>query len=38
MNETKELTGRATQSYLLALGAVMNILGERKNADRKAAS
>jgi len=38
MNETKELTGWASQSYLLALEAVMNILGEGKNADRKAAS
>ncbi|MFQ5835480.1 MAG: type II 3-dehydroquinate dehydratase [bacterium] len=33
-----QITGFGPQSYLLALEAVMNILGERKNADRKGAS
>lgn len=33
-----QITGFGPQSYLLALEAVMNILGEGKNADRKAAS
>jgi len=30
MNETKELTGWASQSYLLALEAVMNIFRRGK--------
>ena len=33
-----QITGFGPQSYLLALEVVMNILGEGKNADRKAAS
>jgi len=33
-----QITGFGPQSYLLALEAVMNILGEGKNADRRAAS
>ncbi|MBA7702748.1 3-dehydroquinate dehydratase 1 [subsurface metagenome] len=33
-----QITGFGPQSYLLALEAVMNILGEGKNANRKAAS
>jgi len=33
-----QITGFGPRSYLLALEAVMNILGEGKNADRKAAS
>ncbi len=33
-----QITGFGPQSYLLALEAVMNILGEGENADRRAAS
>ncbi|MFQ6066040.1 MAG: type II 3-dehydroquinate dehydratase [bacterium] len=33
-----QITGFGSQSYLLALEAVMNLLGERKNEDRQTAS